>query len=226
MALVSMPLPGEYAHVSRPASQHPGPAGPAPVERFPVHACSPSMPSTAADSVARDGATSDVAPRPVSRPAPRDGMRDFDFLHGRWRVHNRRLRRPLSGSGEWYEFEGTAVERPLWDGQGNLEEYEAELPTGDRLRGLALRLYDPRSRQWTINWSSSATGRLDRPMTGEFRDGRGEFYNQEELEGRAIYVRFIWTSLGPAACRWEQAFSADGGRTWETNWIMDFTRAP
>jgi hypothetical protein len=127
------------------------------------------------------------------------------------------------GSSDWYEFESTSVERPLWDGQGNLEEYEAELPTG-RLRGLALRLYNPHTRQWTIHWASAATGTLDAPLTGEFRDGRGEFHHQEEFEGRTIDVRFIWTDLGPTACRWEQAFSADGRRTWETNWVMELTR--
>ncbi|HEX7942807.1 MAG TPA: hypothetical protein VF488_13435 [Gemmatimonadaceae bacterium] len=161
---------------------------------------------------------------PLSAPMPpRDGVHDFDFLHGRWRVHNRRLRRPLSGSSDWYEFEGRSVERSLWDGQGNLEEYEAELPTG-RLRGLALRLYNPVARQWSIHWSSSATGTLDQPMVGEFHDGRGEFYGQDTFEGRTVLLRFYWTSLGPAQARWEQAFSGDGGKTWETNWIMEFTR--
>lgn len=164
------------------------------------------------------------AERPRGASGGHDGVRDFDFLHGTWRIHNRRLRRPLSGSTDWYEFEGRSVERALWDGRANLEEYEAEAPAG-RLRGLALRLYNPHSRQWTIHWSNDATGTLDRPMTGEFRDGRGEFYGQDEFEGRPILLRFIWTSLGPAQARWEQAFSADGGRTWETNWYMSFTRA-
>jgi len=153
----------------------------------------------------------------------RDGVHDFDFLHGRWRVHNKRLRQPLSGSSEWYTFEGASEERPLWNGQANIEEYVAEPPAG-QLRGLALRLYNPESRQWTIHWSNSATGTLDAPMIGRFRDGRGEFDGQDEFEGRAILLRFIWTSDGPDACRWEQAFSADGGETWETNWIMEFTR--
>ncbi|MEP6495419.1 MAG: hypothetical protein ABJF01_22220 [bacterium] len=161
----------------------------------------------------------------IAQPlGPRDGKHDFDFLHGSWLVHNRRMRRPLSGSSDWYEFDGTVVERPVWDGQANLEEYEAEAPSG-RVRGLALRLYNPHARQWSIHWSGSATGTLDSPMIGEFRDGRGEFYGQDAFEGRTILLRFVWTSSGSAACRWEQAFSDDGGQTWETNWIMEFTRA-
>jgi hypothetical protein len=160
----------------------------------------------------------------LSRARARDGEHDFDFLHGTWRMHNRRLRHPLTGSNEWYEFDGTTVERPLWDGRGNLEEYEATLPDGVRLRGLALRLYDPRTERWSIHWSNSVNGTLDAPMIGTFREGRGEFYSHEDYQGRMILVRFTWTSGGPDAAHWEQAFSADGGRTWETNWIMEFTR--
>lgn len=152
-----------------------------------------------------------------------DGSHDFDFLHGSWRVHNRRLRHILAGSTDWYEFEGTAVERPLWGGQANLEEYEGEMPSG-RIRGLALRLYNPLARQWTIHWVSGATGLLDQPLTGEFRDGRGEFVGQDVCEGRTILLRFVWTHDGPDACQWEQAYSATGGASWETNWIMNFTR--
>ncbi len=156
--------------------------------------------------------------------APRDGAHDFDFLHGTWRIHNRKLRKPLSGTEEWYEFEARSVERPFWDGQGNLEEYEGVLPDGTRLRGIALRLYDPRSARWTIHWSNGANGTLDPVMTGVFRDGRGEFYSHEDYQGRMILVRFFWSSLGPDAARWEQAFSGDAGRTWQTNWVMDFSR--
>jgi hypothetical protein len=155
-----------------------------------------------------------------------DGSHDFDFLHGAWRIHNRKLREPLTGSEEWYEFDGRSTERPFWDGQGNLEEYEATLPDGTPLRGIALRLYQPKARRWTIHWSNSASGTLDPPMTGAFRDGRGEFYSHEDYRGRMILVRFIWTSSGSDAARWEQAFSEDAGRSWETNWVMEFTRAP
>jgi hypothetical protein len=154
------------------------------------------------------------------------GERDFDFLHGAWRIHNRRLRDPLTGSTTWYEFDGTATERPLWDGQGNLEEYEATLPDGERLRGLALRLYDPRARRWMIHWSSAANGTLDPPVIGSFSDGVGTFYGHEDYRGRRIFVRFLWTATGPQTARWEQAFSVDGGSTWETNWTMTFTRVP
>jgi hypothetical protein len=154
---------------------------------------------------------------------PHDPTRDFDFLHGNWRIHNRRLKHPLSGSNEWYEFAGSSSERPLWDGDANVEELTADLPTG-RLRGIALRLYDPSAKQWSIHWSSSATGTLDAPMIGAFEDGRGLFFGQDRIAGRTVLLRFIWTSESRDRCRWEQAFSDDGGTTWETNWIMDFTR--
>lgn len=165
-----------------------------------------------------------------------DGRHDFDFLLGTWTVHHRRLRHPLTGSAggsaggsaepaaDWYEFEGRCVEHPLWDGRGNIEELEADAPTGP-LRGAALRLYRPEARQWAIHWASGATGRLDAPMVGAFSEGRGEFYGQDEFEGRAILLRFIWTPVSRDACRWEQAFSDDGGTTWETNWVMEFRRS-
>ncbi len=175
----------------------------------------------------RDGISHPIRMPSASNQAPPsapDGAHDFDFLHGAWRVHNRRLRRVLANSTEWYEFEGTASERSVWDGQANLEEYDAMPPSG-RIRGLALRLYEPDTRQWSISWSGSTTGRLDPAVRGEFRDGRGEFHGEDQHEGRPVRVRFIWTSADANACRWEQAFSVDAGKTWETNWIMEFTRA-
>lgn len=156
--------------------------------------------------------------------ASQPGPGDFDFLMGSWKVKNRRLRERLKGSTTWDEFEGTVVARPIWGGKANLNEFEAEGPSG-QIQGLALRLFNPQSRQWSIYWATSANGTLDMPpMIGSFENGRGEFYDQEMFEGRSIYVRFVWSDITPTSCRWEQAFSPDGGKTWEANWIMEFTR--
>ncbi len=153
----------------------------------------------------------------------RDGQQDFDFWIGSWKIHNRRLRERLKGSTAWDEFEGTVVVRPIWGGRANIDEYEADGPAG-HIQGMSLRLYDPKARQWSIYWANHANGTLDKPMIGSFQNGRGEFFDQEVFEGRSIFVRFLWSDLTPTSCRWAQAFSADGGQTWETNWTMDMTR--
>lgn len=150
-------------------------------------------------------------------------QQDFDFFMGNWRVHNRRLTERLKGSTSWEEFEGTVVARHIWGGRANTDEFEADSPSG-HIQGMTLRLYDPRSQQWRLYWANSATGVLERPMIGGFTDGRGEFYDQEIYEGKAIYVRYVWSNITATSCRWEQAFSSDGGKTWETNWIMEFER--
>jgi hypothetical protein len=155
--------------------------------------------------------------------APRDGQRDFDFEIGAWNTHLRRLVRPLSGSTEWVEYEGTTVVHQVWRGNANLVELDVTGPAG-RILALSLRLYNPQSRQWSLNFASSATGVLSTPTVGEFRDGRGEFYSSETLNGRAILVRFLIVPITADSCRFEQAFSDDGGRTWELNWIATDTR--
>ncbi len=154
----------------------------------------------------------------------RDPQRDFDFIFGTWKVHNRRLKQRLKGSNSWEEFEARSVARKIWGGAANIDEYEADSPSG-RIQGMTLRLYNPKSQQWSIYWANSANGVLDTPMIGGFKDGRGEFYDQEFYEGKSIYVRFIWSNITATSARWEQAFSADGGKTWETNWVMEFTRS-
>jgi len=154
----------------------------------------------------------------------RDPQRDFDFIIGNWKVHNRRLKQRLKGSNSWEEFEGASVARKIWGGAGNVDEYEADSPSG-RIQGMTVRLYNPKSQQWSIYWANSASGVLETPMIGSFKDGRGEFYDQEFFEGKSIYVRFIWSNITGASARWEQAFSADGGKTWETNWVMELTRS-
>lgn len=159
----------------------------------------------------------------VSADAQPDGRADFDFFIGSWESHQRKLKQRLKGCDEWEEFRGVSVVRKILGGLGNFDEVTMETPTG-RVLGVTLRLFDPQTQLWSIYWSSSARSVLDTPMVGRFEQGRGEFYDRETFEGRAIFSRFIWTSSGADACRWEQAFSADGGRTWETNWTADFTR--
>jgi hypothetical protein len=152
-----------------------------------------------------------------------DGRTDFDFFIGSWKAHNRRLRERLNGSNDWEEIEGVAVVRKVLGGLGNIDEITMERESG-RLQGLTLRLYDPESRQWSMYWSSSADGILQPPVIGGFVNGRGEFYSQESFEGRSIFCRFICSNITETSCRWEQAFSTDGGKTWETNWISELTR--
>jgi hypothetical protein len=153
----------------------------------------------------------------------RDGQHDFDFVIGSWKIHNRRLRKPLTGSSTWGEFDGTSIARKIWGGKANLDEGEFDDPMG-HIQGMALRLYDPTTHLWSIYWATSKHGTLGVPTVGRFADGRGEFYDYEVFEGKAVLVRFLWLNIKPDSCRWEQAFSADGGKSWETNWTMDLER--
>lgn len=157
------------------------------------------------------------------RRQERDGQHDFDFEIGTWNTRLSRLLHPLTGSKTWVEYEGTTVVRKIWNGRANLVELDVTGPTG-RLEALSLRLYNPQSRQWSLNFSNVKGGTLSPPSIGEFKDGRGEFISQESLNGRAILVRFVITVLSADSCRFEQAFSDDGGKTWEANWIATDTR--
>ena len=154
---------------------------------------------------------------------PRDGQHDFDFEIGTWRTHLKRLAHPLSGSSEWVEYTGVTTVHKVWNGRANLVELTADGPDG-HFEGLNLRLYNPRSRQWSLNFASSGNGTLGQPTIGGFIDGRGEFYDQENFDGRAIFVRFVITPLDADTIRFDQAFSDDGGRTWEINWVATDTR--
>ena len=160
---------------------------------------------------------------PQAGASGHDGQHDFDFEIGCWKTHLRRLAHPLTGSTTWIEYEGTTVVRKVWNGRANLVELEAEGP-GGHFQGLSLRLYNPESRQWSLNFSNSAGGTLSQPTIGEFKNGRGEFYDQEAFNGRAILVRFVISDITPNSCHFEQAFSDDGGKTWEVNWIADDRR--
>jgi len=158
-------------------------------------------------------------------PQPRDGAHDFDFEFGAWKTHVSRLVHPLTGSKTWVEYDGTSVVRKVWNGRGNLLELEVEGPAG-HIEGLSLRLYNPDSHQWSLNFSNSASGTLSQPTVGEFKNARGEFFDQETLNGRAIFVRFIISDITANSAHFEQAFSDDGGKTWEVNWIATDTRMP
>ncbi|WP_426689754.1 hypothetical protein [Rhodanobacter ginsengiterrae] len=162
-------------------------------------------------------------PAKIAAEAPRDGQHDFDFEIGTWHTHLKRLVHPLSGSDEWVEYEGVTTVRKVWNGRANLVELTADGP-GGHFEGLNLRLYNPRSRQWSLNFASSGNGTLGQATIGRFIDGRGEFHDQEDFDGRAIFVRFVITPLDADTIRFEQAFSDDGGKTWEINWVATDTR--
>jgi hypothetical protein len=153
----------------------------------------------------------------------RDGQHDFDFEIGTWKTHLSRLVHPLTGSTTWVEYDGTSVVRKIWDGRANLVELDVTGPAG-HVEALSLRLYDPRAHQWSLNSANVRSGTLSVPTIGEFKNGRGEFYDQEPFNGRTILVRNVWSDITANSCRFEQAFSDDGGKTWELNWIAVDTR--
>jgi hypothetical protein len=153
----------------------------------------------------------------------RDGQHDFDFEIGVWKTHLKRLAHPLSGSNDWVEIEGTTVVRKIWDGRANLAELTTDAASG-HLQVLSLRLYDPQARQWSLNTANARSGSLGVPTIGEFKNDRGEFFDQESFNGRTILVRNVWSNITADSCRFEQAFSDDGGKTWELNWIAVDTR--
>jgi hypothetical protein len=160
----------------------------------------------------------------TAKPAAQtDGQHDFDFDIGTWKTHVRRLIHPLTGSTTWTEYEGTTVVRKVWAGRANLAELEADGPSG-HLEVLSLRLYDPQAHQWSLNTANSKVGTISVPTVGEFKNGRGEFFDTEPINGRSILVRNVWSDITPTSCRFEQSFSEDSGKTWEVNWIAVDTR--
>ena len=149
--------------------------------------------------------------------------RDFDFWMGSWKVRNRRLRERLAGSDEWDEFAATATARPILDGLGNEDEFRTDWNGG--FVGMSFRFFHPTTGLWAIYWADSRrSGLLDPPVIGAFDGDVGIFEGQDTFQGRPIVVRYTWSGVTTRTPRWEQAFSADGGETWETNWVMDFTR--
>ncbi|WP_430392225.1 hypothetical protein [Dyella sp. 20L07] len=153
------------------------------------------------------------------------GLHDFDFLVGDWRSHHRKLREKLANSHDWETFDGALSMRKLMDGYANVDDNLFSTPEG-AYRGVGLRSYDPKSGQWAIWWLDGRDpfGDLDPPVKGHFEHGIGTFYATDTLRGKPIRVRFVWSGITATTAHWEQAYSADGGKTWETNWIMDFQR--
>lgn len=158
-------------------------------------------------------------------PIPDDpGAGDFDFIIGAWRVHHRRLDARLCACNEWTEFEGRSVTRKILGGNGNVEDNLLAFPDGE-VRAAAFRSFDPGSRRWSIWWLDGRhPHRLDTPVVGSFVQGTGSFFCDDMLDGKPVRVRFIWKSNPGGNPSWEQAFSDDGGVTWETNWTMVFHR--
>ena len=150
---------------------------------------------------------------------------DFDFFFGSWNVRHRYLKTRLAKSTEWLEIAGTCVTLPTMGGAGNMDDNLIEKPDGT-YRAMTVRTYDAKTQSWAIWWFDGRTphGPVDPPMIGRFKDGVGTFLADNTFDGKNIKVRFLWSAITPTSCRWEQAFSEDGGASWETNWEMDFTR--
>src|SRR5262249_29247879 len=159
-----------------------------------------------------------------SANAARANKHDFDFLFGSWNIHNCYLKGRLRHSTEWIEFDARSQVEPLLDGFGQLDRYFA-VRDGSPFEGITLRLFDPATGDWTIHWADTANAHaLLPPMVGRFTGGVGEFYGDEMANGKKVRCRFVWSRPTADTARWEQAFSEDGGKTWETNWIMTFAR--
>jgi hypothetical protein len=169
-------------------------------------------------------AATDAAVHAISaRDGSHDFAHDFDWEAGTWKTHVRRRLHPLSGSDAWAEYDGTSVISRIWGGKANLVQLEVDGPAG-HLELASLRLYDPDTQRWSLNVASSRGGGLGVPTVGGFKDGRGEFYDDETFASKPIRVRFVISDVRPNSAHFEQAFSADGGKTWEINWIADDLR--
>jgi hypothetical protein len=173
------------------------------------------------------GDASGQVPRPPQVQPVRDGQHDFDWEHGIWATKVRVLRNPLSGAApDWAQYQGTSLVRPILGGRYNLVELSVRGAAG-RIEGASLRLYEPQSRRWTLNYANVRDGLLTTPVGGSFDGhGRGIFYADDTLNRRPIKVRFVISVVSNAAAHFEQAYSADGGSSWELNWIADDTRVP
>lgn len=150
---------------------------------------------------------------------------DFDFLYHDWHVHHRKLKTRLAGANDWFEFEGTSNTRPILGGKGNIEDNVIHDPTSGTYRATALRSFDVENHVWRIWWLDQRfPASIGAPVVGGFQGEKGLFITNEEWQGRAIKLRFIWLKDADGGPCWKQAFSSDGGQTWETNWVMNFSK--
>ncbi len=172
---------------------------------------------------AREPAAAPRAATPPPAPSGESTAHDFDFELGSWHTHLRRLVHPLTGSTTWVEYDGTSVVRPVWDGRANLVDLDVSGSAG-HIVGLSVRLFDPQTRTWSLNFASAGGGGMAVPAVGGFKNGRGEFYDHEDFGGRPILVRSVISQVTPTSYTFEQSFSADEGKTWESNWFAVDTR--
>ena len=157
-------------------------------------------------------------------PTPHDGARDFDPLLGNFNFHLHYMLHPLTPSPDWTDMDGTGACYKVWDGRAQLDTIELDSSSGGHMEGLTLRLYDREARQWRLYWANNRIGRLDPPQIGDFRNGHGDFYTTDTINGKTTLIRFDWTRMTSGTPHFEQAFSPDGGKTWEVNWITNQTR--
>lgn len=169
--------------------------------------------------LAQNGMTSEVQAQPVAG----DGNHGFDTLLGSWKYRLRRLQHPLTGSTSWVDLSGTGETYAIWNRRAQMDTFEADGPTG-HIEGLTLRLFDPHAQQWRLYWANTKVGILDPAQVGEFKDGHGDFYTQDRINGKVILIRYDWSRMTSSSPHFEQSFSDDGGKTWEANWITDQER--
>lgn len=158
-------------------------------------------------------------------PSEGSSENDFDFLPGPWNVANRKLKTRLENSDDWAEFEAILEMKKVINGLGNFETFKADID-GKPFEGMAVRLFNPKTRLWSIYWADSNFGVLDEnPVVGSFDGAIGKFYAQDTFNGQAITVLYQWDKTDPNAPIWSQAFSTSAGETWEWNWFMTLSRA-
>jgi len=161
-----------------------------------------------------------AADSPPTASAERDGQHDFDFIFGSWKVH---LNRKVAGTDRWTESDGYATYRKVWGGRANLNEFFTR-NSSENVEGLTLRTYNPETHQWSLYWANSRDGILSSAQVGQFDHGEGEFYQQDNSDGKSVFIRYIWSRITATSAHFEQAFSQDGGKSWDVNWISDMAR--